>query len=140
MKNERLAHLKIKIATLAFEATVIRHEERKRLETHRGYLERRKEAGETPDTSSMAPGYWGLHEHRTGIVRWAARHNLLAYAFLRGRSYAEVEAQGSEEPDWDEVKKVALRFEGDIATHEARWVEWVKAAKEYRALPVKQVA
>ena len=138
MKNERLVHLKVKIKSLSAEAGIIRQEEEKALARHREKVG--DEEGKIPPEKSLCPRYEGLRNHRTGIVRWAARHNLLAYAFLRDQSYAEVEAQGSEEPNWDEVKKVALRFEGDASTHEARWGAWVKAAKEHRARPAEQAA
>ena len=96
--NNRIAHLRIKVRTLQAEAQIIRHEERKT----RGYAKHT------------------LAEHRRGVVRRAARHNLLAYVFLKGGvPYAKVETNVENEPEWYEVKKLVKRFGGDADKVEA---------------------
>jgi len=67
--KDRRTHLKIKIKTLTAEAAIIRFEAAK----------------------TKGDEKWILNDHRTGIVRDAARRNLLAYAMLRGKSYAKME-------------------------------------------------
>ena len=116
--NPRATHLKIKIVNLADEARTIRKEERKALEAAR-------EEG----TSDLYNVYFGLREHRTGIVRNAARTNLLAYGFLRGRSYAQMEQKTSEAPDFYQVFKVVKRF----GTPEdlLRWETWQDEARAH---------
>ena len=89
--NTRLKHLRIKIRTLQAEAQIIRHEERRT----RGYEKHL------------------LAEHRRGVVRRAARHNLLAYVHLKGVPYAKVEFNVKNEPNWQEVMRVVKRFGGD---------------------------
>jgi len=84
----RLVHLKVKVKSLAAEAGIIRFEENK----SRGF---RKSS---------------LNEHRRGIVRYHARLNQLAYGFLRGRSYHQMEVKAATEPEWDEVRKLIKRF------------------------------
>lgn len=101
----RTAHLKVKIKSLAAEARIIRHEERK----YRG-LERR-----------------ALQDHRRGVVRYEARHSQLAYAFIRGRPYSAVEAKCHEAPDWDKVRSIVTRFsDGDKAgvRFDNEWKAW----------------
>lgn len=88
MKN-RIKQLKVKIKSLAAEARIIR------LETSR-----------TKDIELKN----SLVIHRTGIVREEARYSQLAYAFLRGRSYASIEAKTDKELDLVRVGKLVERF------------------------------
>lgn len=69
--------LKIKLKHLAAEARIIRHEAR---QVHG--MER-----------------WNLNHHRTTVVRDEARATLLAYGFLRGREYSQLE--GKRNNDWN---------------------------------------
>jgi hypothetical protein len=68
MKNGH-RYLKVKIKSLAEEARIIRKEEFK----SKGQLQ------------------FGLYLHRIGKVRSEARHTQLAYGFLRGRKYSQLE-------------------------------------------------
>lgn len=146
----RNTHLKIKIKTLVAEVAIIRLEERKAL-TKARYVK----WGTNPETGRYGripvepdePGayldcsaYWGLVNHRKGIVRDATRTNLLAYGFLRGRSYEQMERTTRNPPDLKEVEKVARRFglgqyardtdKTTIAFNE-RWKAWVEAAEAH---------
>lgn len=87
----RLDHLKVKIKSLAAEASIIRFEERRSRDSHK----RMK-----------------LAEHRRGIVRREARHSLLAYGFLRGRAYASMEPTCHTPPSWEAVKRIVNSFGG----------------------------
>jgi len=81
----------VKIRSLAEEARIIRHEERK--------------AGGT------GPLYEDLREHRVKDVRKEQRSTLIAYAFLRGRPYCSVERPASNNPpDWVRVRKIVQKF------------------------------
>jgi hypothetical protein len=83
-----LAYLKIKIVSLAAEATLIRREERKwkaRRPSKAALLSNRRTH---PDAEEI---FFGLKDHRRTVVRDEARWAQLAYAFLRGRPYASVE-------------------------------------------------
>lgn len=84
--NEKV-YLKVKVKSLAEEARIIRKEEKRNKEFQRG-----------------------LKDHRTGIVREEARHTLLAYGFLRGRSYHQIEHKDSKAPNWDKVKKMVEKY------------------------------
>ena len=120
-------YLKVKIKSLAEEAKIIRTEtKRARKVTIKN----------------------GLALHRKGIVRREARHTHLAYGFLRGREYREMENKAFEAPDWAKVRRMIERyglhngFENetfDIPYKEAqklreeqmaRFDAWVERAKE----------
>jgi hypothetical protein len=103
--NERLIHLRIKIKNLADEARSIREEARK--------------------TSGMVK--WGLNDHRTGVVRPHARHNLLAYGLLRRVPYEAIERTCFEAPNFSTVEKHAKQFGGD----ENEIAVWIADAKAY---------
>ena len=66
-------YLKIKLKSLAEEARIIRHEEKKL-------------GGQNWGSSSVP-----LREHRIHVVRVAARRTLLAYGYLRGKKYNQLE-------------------------------------------------
>ena len=105
--------LKINLKSLMAEARYIKQEERKRLSgkaCHRMQHPNPRAAAPEPtekqleryqpayrscplpdgDHTPVAP-YFQLHAHRTGALREEARRTLLAYGFVRGRSYAQVE-------------------------------------------------
>jgi hypothetical protein len=52
----------------------------------------------------------GIHLHRVNMIRKEARCALLAYGFLKGRSYREMENFSWYQPNWERVKKLALRY------------------------------
>jgi len=79
-------YLKVKIKSLASEAQIIRAEERKwkrRLPTYK--------FGNQP-----SPIYFGLHEHRICVVRRESRSALLAYGFIRHKSYRSIEQKNKQ--------------------------------------------
>jgi hypothetical protein len=115
MRDHRV-YLKVKIKSLAAEAKIIRTEERRN---------KRARAG--------------LAEHRKHTVRDEARHTLLAYGFIRGRRYTEIEPKCHHYPSWDliwrMVKKYGVQWDEDEDLHsykkrqaeqEARFEDWKK--------------
>ena len=116
--NERIIHLRIKIKNLADEAKSIRQEAAK--------------------ASGMVK--WGLNQHRTSVVRRAARENLLAYGLLRHIPYESIEKNTSgplvfmEHALFPAVVKIARRFGGEDLYIEA----WVASAKDYLKEQEKQ--
>lgn len=103
--KERLIHLKVKVKSLAAEAVIIRAEAKK----VKGEVKHR------------------LNVHRTGVVRWHARHNQLAYGLLRGRPYEVMEKHCCEAPDFAEIAKLAGRFGGE----DEEVSVWIREAKIY---------
>jgi hypothetical protein len=105
MRDERL-FLKIKIKSLAAEARIIRHHEKK---------ERRTEIRDQ------------LVFHRRLVVRRHTRMNLLAYGFIRGRKYRQIEAkvrQPLRVDQWREVEKIVKRFSDWTPEEEERFGKW----------------
>jgi len=120
-----IRHLKIKIKSLAAEAKFIRHEERKT----KPQIERKEVTLSNGHVLRYQTGeYFSLHEHRTGTVRGTARESLLAYGYLRGRTYAQIEQKYHFPPDWKEVLKAIKRFDaakGNLT--EETFAEWFAA-------------
>lgn len=86
MKDQRV-YLKVKLKSLAAEAKIIRLEEKR--------------------NKHFRNGLW---LHRTTVVRSEARHTLLAYGFLKGRTYAQLERKCEHAPDWERVKKMIEKY------------------------------
>ena len=86
MDRRRL--LKVKLKALAAEARIIREEETKT----RGQLRN------------------DLHAHRVVVVRGECRATHLAYGFLRGRTYHQMERTCRTKPDWEKVKRMVRRY------------------------------
>jgi len=89
-------YLRVKIKSLAAEARIIRHEERRA---------RQHDVDGAP--SSI---FWGLRYHRTQNVRDEARASLLAYGFLRGRAYARMENKCYEPPPMGRVAELVKKY------------------------------
>lgn len=120
------AYLKVKIKSLAAEATIIHREERvhnigargrtrlkrqlRRMndltEAQRTRIERRLQA---PTPTAMAT-FWGLRQHRTQDVRSESRSAQIAYGYLRGRTYQQIEGAAKSEPDWKRVQRLIEKY------------------------------
>jgi hypothetical protein len=86
---DQRVYLKVKVKSLAAEAKIIRKEEKR---------------------ASRLSIRIGLRDHRVGIVRHEARHAQLAYGFLKGRSYAEMEGGSKQAPDWNKIRKMVEKY------------------------------
>ena len=90
--------LRVKVKTLAEEARIIRHE-----------VNRLK--GFSYKTQDSIERTLSLNGHRTGIVRYEARHAQLAAAYLRGAPYEAAERFAEDPPNpvkiFDNVCKFA---------------------------------
>ena len=139
---DRLVFMKVKVKSLAEEARIIRREEKKALAgSHwerwdKEAFVRRPCARGTE--GSYSPLYQHLHEHRGGTLRGCARLNLLAYGFLRGKPYSQMEVYCERLPDWKKVKKFARAFCPDKTYKqpwpdewEARWQAWLGSAEAW---------
>lgn len=122
----RIPQLRVKTKSLAAEAKIIKHDEKK-------YFRR--------GTANAISFGASLYKHRTGIVRRAARIALLAFALLRGVAYLRVEQKTSVAPDLEKVRKMADHFgpcytyDGTVnarkAVYAAEADAWVFAAKAH---------
>ena len=79
----------MKLKSLAAESRIIRAEERK--QRH-------------PSLRN------GLTTHRREVVRAAARNTALAYGFIRGRAYRDIEAKGGTPPNVKEVERMVKQY------------------------------
>ncbi len=120
--NPGLTKLKVKIKSLADEAKIIRHEEKK-------WGPRRERSFEHMLLHDS------LRDHRRLDVRSEARAAHLAYAYLKGRDYIQVENHLRDPNDskhmviWHEVSRLVKKY----GTHEDRvsYEYWEKDAKRY---------
>ncbi len=78
--------------------------------------------------------FWGLHRFRTHVLRKQNRHNFLAYGYLKGKSYREVEEKSREKGEPIDLYSVVVC----IADHkdlkkydllEFEVANWLKAGK-----------
>lgn len=87
--KDRRKMLRIKFMSLAAEARIIRKEEK---HTRNNTL--REE----------------LYLHRIKVVRKHARDTHIAYALLRGRTYAQVEPKAYTDPDWPSIVSMLKKY------------------------------
>lgn len=100
-------YLKVKIKSLATEATIIRKEEHSAKAQYR-YLKDKQ--GLEKQYDEAVSTFWGLRSHRTIDVRNEARAAQLAYAFVRGKSFKYVEAN-TNIGYWSDHHKVGIIYE-----------------------------
>ncbi len=115
--------LKIKIKSLAAEARFIRIEELKARK-----MARANAAHQQPKESQVASDFrHSLHTHRTQVVRPEARSSQLAYGFLRGRKYSQLESsvRPDNPPNLKAITSMVERFGGDAAADKVK--EWLNA-------------
>ncbi|WP_027685072.1 hypothetical protein [Rhizobium leguminosarum] len=143
-------YLKVKIKSLAAEAQMIRKEERKcnigcraRVKIRRRLrksnelttAERtRMERQLSKPSETAMQAFWGLRLHRTYDVREEARAAHVAYGFLRGRTYAQVEGAALSSPKWDRVEALVKKYgDGDLADRLKKFSEWKDASEPDKA-------
>lgn len=97
-------YLKVKLKSLAEEARIIRREEKK--------------GGDLRE---------GLYRHRVDDVRSEARHTLLAYNFIRGRTYKQTEPNTKTPISFDRVLKMVKKYgEPGVENREQLLNAWFK--------------
>lgn len=113
-------HLKVKIASLAAEARIIRRYENR-------LLKKLRKIPNWPDEGKPDEirAFGTLRYHRKWDVRREARSSCLAYGFLRGRSYKALEKTCRHSPDWKRVESIINSFSvGDKRDVAQRFSEW----------------
>jgi len=117
-----LAPIRVKSASLAAEAKIIKKEEAACLRAGR-------ELG-LPEGGPYYAKYLSLREHRMHRVRFEARHAHLAYCALRGTPYERVEATAHTPPDLGKVRKMALKHRV-AGTPPEQIDEWIASARRH---------
>lgn len=128
-----LSGLRVRIKELAQEARYIKHEENKIRRKHKLAFGHWDYGGSyqwiEPDAKSQE--YLMLRDHRRHQVRGAAREAQLAYAFLRGVPYSQVENGRKREKDYDfnsytlkGIKRLVKKFGGkaEYADEVESWI------------------
>jgi len=112
----RSPELRVKLKTLAAESLIIKRE----------MLRFRHDS----------PYKVSLHLHRVHDVREEARATNIAYGFLNGLAYADIEQSSYEEPKWNRVAAMVKKY-GTEGTAEERiqaLLEWKKTTKDNRGM------
>ncbi len=138
--------LKIKIKSLAAEATIIRGDERKHLNAAREAEKANRPAkldafGRKPYQISRDT-YGSLRHHRVFDIRIEQRATLIAYGYLRGRAYRQIEQSPHwlkapycrPGPDWARVTAMIVKYAGG----DKKVI--FEQLKEWRKLPLQQQA
>lgn len=129
------SYLKVKCMSLANEAVIIRNQERKWKERARLAREKQK------NPQYAESNFFGLRHHRVNDVRREARSAHLAYGFLKGNSYLEMENFSYTEPDWERIERLVEKYgEGDARAIKQQFAEWKDAATKGRRAYITQHA
>lgn len=122
-RDDRLS-LKVKIKSLAEEARIIRKEESKA----------------PNDPANGVYDQQNLWNHRINVVRPEARATLLAYGYIRGRTYREVEPNSTTAHliPWKKVRYMVERYGPQPFDLEALDL-WAKGAREGNPFPHEAV-
>lgn len=112
-----IAYLKVKIKSLAVEATIIRHEERKYGGSWRWLRKQEANPKTTLALSDTMRTWHGLWTHRSELSI-EQRAALVAYGYLRGRAYREIETDphwlkapfSRQGPDWNRVRDLVWKY------------------------------
>lgn len=98
-------YLKVKIKSLAEEAKIIRNEERKALRSRDWEI-----ANEGRRVGAYFDTYYGLRDHRKGVVAKEARAANLAIGYVNGREYSHIEHPLSKSFDYKRVAQLLIKY------------------------------
>lgn len=126
-------YLKVKIKSLTEEARIIKREESKALCGARTRKQREMPFSEGYTT------YEGLRSHRIDYVRPEARATVLAYNFLRGRTYQQTENNSHlyEMPTygrkvmWERVQKMVSKYGDKTQAQQEALAAWIKSSETW---------
>jgi hypothetical protein len=121
-------YLKIKAVSLTAEAKLIRKDEIKMLKASMESAAK----GKSKIAEKQEAIFKGLQWHRIWDVRNEARVTNIAYGFLRGHEYKNIERNTTKKIRWRRVEDLAMRYgEGDITELQFRFQDWKIRAEEY---------
>ena len=67
----------------------------------------------------------GLHQHRIFDVRKEQRSTLIAIGFLKGKKYRQIERLAYDQPDWDRIERLIMKYsEEDSRKTAQKFAEW----------------
>lgn len=133
--------LKISVKTNASKAHHFRLQEQKHLGRARTFniiskreeVETEEQKQDREKSEKFYDIYQNLRHRRVHELRVRARHELLAYAFLRGFDYEEVEIFAYFSPDFDLIERIIFEYiEGeDPRVVKQQYEEWVQLAQAH---------
>lgn len=129
------SHIQVKVASLAAEMKIIH-----RLEI-KWKARARRARKKVNDASYHESNFWTLRHHRNNL-KLEARSTHLAYGYMRGRSYSQMEqicygplkGYGSTEPNWKAIEEMVERFtKGETSPQDymQKFAEWLADAKAW---------
>ena len=121
-------YLKIKVTSLSAEQAQIRREEAKMAKWARrsrdGRAKAKSAAEAQANLNNIEKKRQGLHGHRVDLRR-ETRAAHLAYGFVRGRKYEEIERFAWTQPDWNRIQRLVEKYsEVDQQIALQRFAEW----------------
>lgn len=128
-----LNYLKIKCTSLAAEAKLIRKDENKRLQNAANARSKARENIKlTPNVYDKHEEYHlrvyeGLKNHRVKDIRLEARAANVAYGFLKGKKYRDIERISYTQPDWEKVRFLVQSY-GEDTDRMDKFEVWLKEA------------
>jgi len=111
----KIKFLKVKLKTLAEEARIIRLEERRANKKQLYYFQSE------------------LREHRVLAVRNESFLTLLAYQYLRGKSFAKSFPECRRDIDWDRVRSMIKKYGSYVIADEFDPDSWINGESLTRA-------
>jgi NCAIR mutase (PurE)-related protein len=127
-ENKMRIYLKTKIMSLAAEARIIRNLENR--------CERSARKAAQQNKLELVNRYryqaLGLSNHRKKDVRQESRSALIAYGFLRGKKYEQIENKTHCVPDWKRIEQIVTKYaEDDRRIIAQEFAEWKDQAEKY---------
>lgn len=119
--------LKIKLLNLAAEIRIIKSEE-KRIEQHI------RNCPSTEEGEKWKHAHYSdlnsIRQHRYDFVKTEARDTMLAYGYLRGRSYARMEPKRYSDPNWNNIERMILKYGKGVKAQDAKqgFEQWKQEA------------
>jgi len=123
-----MALLKLKLVTMGLSMKQIKRIERRYTGRARKNAQRWKERGGLGEPIE-SPAFQAIHKHRVTELKTELRAAHLAYGFLRGRDYSEMEQICYTNPDWERIFRTVRKFaNGDIRNITQQFSEWIDDA------------
>lgn len=121
-------YLKTKIMSLAAESRIIRNLEKS---CKRNAVKARKKHKEE-DINYFEKQRVGLYFHRINDVRSESRSSNVAYSFLKGKKYGQIEKFAYTSPDWKRIEQLVSKYsESDRRVSLQQFAEWKDEAEKY---------
>ena len=120
-----LEYLKVKVMSISDEQKIIRREEQLAKYKARANRARIQEGKAAEDPARYTEVNRGLHAHRVIDCRKELRSSHLAYGFVKGLKYRQMEPLAYAQPNWDRIERLIEKYgEGDTRTIKQQFAAW----------------